>query len=174
MMDEMIKLMDVWKESLYSLWEDDVCYPTSCDAITKLMLREIGNRKYFSEYEIRYIRGHYVPDLWEKGCDLLNVHFGDEDVDSLRKSTIRGAEHECFDCSCDEVMQHSYIELEKCGEIVVLDFSAYQFTEDFNSTLDVEPDKLILMRSPVVYQDDERFGHYIPTQKVVNIVAMGL
>lgn len=110
----------------------DLYFPNSCDLITKLMCRFIKENDLLSDYKVKYVRGHYryYDDV---ECEKV------QDMDKFlfeRYYKFCGTSP-CANCDCDYVRQHSYIEVEKDNDTFILDFSSYQFHDDF---LDWESD----------------------------------
>jgi hypothetical protein len=90
------------------------------------MCRFIKEKDLLSDYKVRYVRGHYryYDDVeCEEVQDMDKFLF--ERYYSLNKTSP------CAYCDCDDIRQHSYIEVEKDNNIFILDFSSYQFHDDF-------------------------------------------
>jgi hypothetical protein len=110
----------------------DLNFPYSCDLITKLMCGFIKDNDLLSDYDVKYVRGHYryYDDV---ECEEV------QDMDKYlfeRYNKLYGTSP-CANCNCDDIRQHSYIEVDIDKDTFILDFSSYQFHDDF---LDWESD----------------------------------
>ena len=120
------------KSVLVKVSKLDLYFPHSCDLITKLMCRFISKKDLLSDYKVKYVRGHY------RYYDEVEC----EEVDDMDKFLFERyykfyGTSPCVNCNCDDIRQHSYIEVERDNNTFILDFSFYQFHNDF---LDWESD----------------------------------
>lgn len=120
------------KQIIIKVSKLDLYFPYSCDLITKLMCGCIKENELLSDYKVKYVRGHYryYDDV---ECEEV------QDMDKFlfeRYYKFYGTSP-CANCDCDDIRQYSYIEVEKDDDTFILDFSFYQFHDDF---LDWESD----------------------------------
>ena len=170
-MSEFVLLENLWKNKMSLLKEIDNNYPTCCDSITKLMLDEIRNQKLLRDWDIYYVRGHYIEDVNEIFCEDFDME--EKPVSEIRKDTLLKFKNSCVNCTCEYALQHSYIELLKDDNLIILDYSKFQFTEGFNSSLDKSIRRLKALSGDFLLKPDSKdFKNYYPSQKIIKLKDM--
>ena len=164
----LLNFEEEWKQCLASVQINDCFnFPSSCDTITKYMMELIKKTDLIQYYDFIYIRGHYIEDHDELYCE----DYHDLTHKELRASVLAGRKNECMNCTCDSVIQHSYIEAisKENSEIFILDFSRYQFKEDYFILLDegYTINQLMDVCSYLVAKKDVDFKNYYPSQKII-------
>ena len=114
-------ILKYYEKILYEAYDIDEDFPFSCDYIAQKMTTFLNDSYLSGLYIFSYVRGHYHNEEVNQYCCILN---------KIDYSV-------CKNCSCDVYRQHSFIKaVDKTnGEITIIDFTAYQFNDDFYSWL---------------------------------------
>ena len=163
---------------LYYLYKNDFYFPRSCGAVSTTLACILQDKNVKDLYNIKYVRGHYRNDYeeFQGGCYVLDEDACVNELDYNRYSNL--TDFECYNCSCDYMVGHSWIELESTDnseESIILDFTSIQFEEDFddyyNELLEDKFDKNELFtylkdRSHfIVYSNDLRYENYLKSER---------
>lgn len=111
---------------LYHLYKTDRHFPKSCGSVSMALALMLYNADDNSEYDISYIRGHFINENEDEHCYCIEI-----EEDFNRFSDL--SEFKCVNCGCDYIVEHSWVEVKnkKTDENVILDFTSIQFIEAF-------------------------------------------
>lgn len=170
---DLAQLTTEWKNCLNLIQRNDVFnFPKSCDAITIQMAEFIKSNSMLDDYNVFYIRGHYLK--YPDNVECFDYH--EEERIQLREGIIAGQKNECMNCTCSDVEQHSFLELvsKESDTTMVLDFSSYQFHDNFYDLYDTcyTIEQLMEVHPFLIEKSSSEFNRYLPSQKIVCIKEM--
>lgn len=102
-------------------------FPYISEEIAFKMAEEMEKMEFFKEWDIKVVRGHYNhPDYSVDDSPCNNCI---DNVDDYIDYRMMNGEYSCEDCCCEKIRKHTYVKAYLNANLVIFDFTKYQFKE---------------------------------------------